>query len=151
MAVNGRRLSIIFETMLKYPETYFRGMPDLVCWRMDCSSLVQLGIPDTAATAPAAAPAATTTTDVPDNDNNQGDDDVFELKPSNANVFAVEVKSANDSLSPWQMLWLELLVKARIPVEIFKLTEGTHADGAGKPQVISINLWYMYMCICVYL
>lgn len=36
-------------------------------------------------------------------------------------VFAVEVKSPNDHLSRWQALWLELLAKAGVPIEILRV------------------------------
>ena len=35
-------------------------------------------------------------------------------------ILVVEVKSNNDTLSKWQILWMELLSEANIPIEICK-------------------------------
>ena len=33
--MGGKALSVIFEAMLRYPESYNRGAPDLMFWRLD--------------------------------------------------------------------------------------------------------------------
>jgi hypothetical protein len=41
--------------------------------------------------------------------------------PTGDCVFAVEAKSANDRLSRWQTLWLQLLQAAGVHVEVYKI------------------------------
>jgi hypothetical protein len=115
-AMGGYALSTIFEVMLRNPETYFRGAPDLLFWKVCTRSF----IPNLSSMLlqRRAVEADTELTTFPKMN-------LFPDpgKASNASAFAVEVKSANDKLSPWQTLWVELLVKARIRVEVFKVSD----------------------------
>lgn len=98
IAANGERLAIIFHQILKFPESYCRGAPDLVFWKLPQKN----------------------------HDGTIRNHDIAERRERdepfmNYSIFAVEVKSANDVLSVWQVLWLELLQTANIPVEILKV------------------------------
>ena len=119
-AIGGSRLVVVLEQMLRHPDLYFRGMPDLLFWKIciNKDAIKEIEI---------------------DNQlnrkcnefnrsvglNSPRDIDI-NLQPISDflvcdRVTAVEVKSENDKLSKWQVLWIELLVKARIPVEVMKV------------------------------
>jgi hypothetical protein len=109
-ALGGYSLSIIFETMLRNPETYFRGAPDLLFWKISVGADMHL---PTSFTRPFNGECTNTRS-------HHDASSMIEF-PRSKSAFAVEVKSANDKLSAWQTLWVELLVKAKIHVEVFKV------------------------------
>lgn len=102
-------------TMLELPTLYFRGAPDLMIWKivvddgedfiLDCKDRDPKHATDNTS-AERSINACGGRTD---------------LRPNNDDVLAVEVKSENDRLSRWQILWIELLVRANIPVEVLKV------------------------------
>ena len=121
-------MSFILDAMLRYPESYNRGAPDLMFWRIDQSIHCynhNLNI----ITTQKQNQQEDLTNIVPSNDNNSislnrsiSNTNCFEEDPfTNDTVFAVEVKSVNDVLSIWQILWLELLLKAGIPTEVLRV------------------------------
>ena len=97
--------------MLKYPESYMRGMPDLLFWKDVTDEEKEKSI--TSRHTPS-YPTENTYTSY-----NSNEDSLYYIRDHT--VFAVEVKSANDVLSKWQSLWLELLRKAGVIVEILKI------------------------------
>ena len=77
-AIGGHRLSVVAEAFLRTPETLYRGMPDLLFWRVSPHG------------APGDAQSGAATTAV-------GKGSSTRLEPWEADsVFAVEVKSSND-------------------------------------------------------
>lgn len=97
VAIGGGRLSVIFKALLQFPETYWRGCPDLVFWKAN----------------------------TPLSKNMKEDNKVSRDEPpfDKSNFLVVEVKSKNDYLSKWQIAWKKLFHEANIPYEILRVND----------------------------
>lgn len=115
-AIGGRKLSVLCETLLRYPETYGRGGPDLLFWCVNRDELQEWQMHYEKYGLSRELPNPMKNVDAKFCKNNDSLRTLF-----SENLFAVEVKSKNDSLSVWQMLWLELLTKSGISAEVLRV------------------------------
>ena len=132
VSLGGQRMRIIFEYMLSEPESYMRGQPDLLFWKarkLDHDKKTPILSSSSSSSSSSLIGAK------------RDIDQAYETPPvecelvlnkyENRNdgpwmlhdVFAVEVKSAKDLLSPWQVLWIKLLGKADVCFELCRVNE----------------------------
>ena len=134
VAIGGKRLSIICQRMLEEFECYYRGMPDLIFWKIDKTIFTADNIcnrMENNSNSNNNGNYNNSSGSIASNNNNNNNKSLSNGTASNNNkepsvpvmkdtILVVEVKSNNDTLSKWQILWMELLSEANIPIEICK-------------------------------
>ena len=133
--LGGQRMGIIFKSMLEEPESYMRGQPDLLFWkarRIDPDRKKPVGKKPSSSLPHVHKEGVSQIEYTPppkEKDSFLSDVDIEIGHRINTgpwlyeNVFAVEVKSARDVLSPWQVLWARLLSDAQVEFELCKIAE----------------------------
>ena len=133
--LGGQRMGIIFKSMLEEPESYMRGQPDLLFWkarRIDPDRKKPVGKKPSSSLSHVHKEGVSQIEYTPppkEKDSFLSDVDIEIGHRINTgpwlyeNVFAVEVKSARDVLSPWQVLWARLLSDAQVEFELCKIAE----------------------------
>ena len=132
-ALTGPRLSKVLKSMIAQPETYSRGAPDLLFWksRVTVSEGGRI-YPKSVRSERSGdlSPCCCQDTECSPGHDSWLSDTMCELGPTRSktgpwsydSVFSVEVKSPKDSLSSWQMLWLQLLSDAGVPSEVCRVS-----------------------------
>ena len=139
-ALGAPALSSILEEMSREPDCYFRGMPDLLFWRNRVG-----GGNDGTSSSSSSTKSTSSRSEVIQRSSSSkrspavtaghrtvlpwmqapiaggGANDSIAGSQVNHNVFLVEVKSANDTLSKFQLAWIQLLQQVGITVEIAKV------------------------------
>ena len=91
-ALGGKRLAVVFETMLRHPECYNRGAPDLLFWRVDPV------LSNSAAPVDVAASKQKMSHESKDASRAESLNALTQANPFHySTAFAVEVKSVNDT------------------------------------------------------
>jgi VRR-NUC domain len=144
-----KRLVIVMDAMLRNPQTYFRGSPDLVFWRIPNDQPAEeqaegMMIASGSASKPVGSTRKRKSDGIILTASDLAGRSSDQLSCKTETLFAVEVKSKHDKLSIWQEAWVDLLVMAHIPVEILKVQPrpeqrgtGTNGKGKGKGKTTS--------------
>ena len=138
--LGGLRLATALRAMVMEPESYMRGQPDLLFWKARKLSIdTRHPIPkttgfssrqlaETAGYRVKSEEPANCYETLEQRDTWLSDTDLemgkYRTKTgpwTYDNVFAVEVKSQKDLMSPWQLLWANLCNRADIPFEMCKI------------------------------
>ena len=112
--------------MLTNPESYMRGMPDLLFWKAR-KIINHLPVKKKTQDVNTFDTSNCSISSDPFLSQDIKDEGFMRVKTgpwTQDKVFAVEVKSSNDHLSAWQWLWCNLLDEACIPHEVCKINSG---------------------------